>query len=765
MNITKLIGRGLALALILQSCHSGGLISSNNLEPIDHVNPYMGNISHLLVPTYPTVHLPNSMMRLIPQRKDYTEDQIAGLPILLTSHRGVSAFALSPMLGIPDTLQGRMRYTYDHETTTPYLYSVYLEEAQAQVRLAPSHQSAIYELRFEDEGHQERSIVLHTDRGELRAQGQSIEGYQELNDSVRVYLFLEAERKPSGYLERDSLSGRTSVKASGSAVGQTVGLRFAPEERKILLRYGVSYISTEQAKRNMLREIQSYEVDMVAKAGRHAWSKALGRIEVEGGTEAERNVFYTSLYRTYERMVNISEDGRYFSAPAKAVLDDEGVPFYTDDWIWDTYLATHPLRILIAPQMEQQMLASYVRMASQTPEGWLPTFPEVTGDSHRMNGNHAIASLADAYAKGLTGFDLSLAYEQAKRSMREKSHLPWTRRESEELSEYMHKHGYFPALRPGEAETAPYVTLWEKRQSVAVTLAAAYDHWCLSQIATYLGHDLEAQEYLRRSYDYRLLFNYETHFFHPRDHRGNFITPFDYELSGGLGARDYYDENNAYTYRWDVKHNPADLIYLMGGEEAFVQNLDATFRTPLSQDKWRFYGMLPDQTGNVGQFTMGNEPSLHIPYLYNYAGAPWRTQRAVRRLIEMWFRDDLMGMPGDEDGGGMSAFVVFSMMGIYPVTPGMPVYNIGTPFFPRTTIHLEGGLSFVIEADGVSRQNIYIQSAELNGRPLDRPWLKHSEVVEGGTLVLKMGAKPNKAWGAQSPPPSAASMPAPERRR
>lgn len=759
----KVIVQGITLVLLLQSCYSSGLSSSSH-EPIDHVDPYMGNISHLLVPTYPTVHLPNSMVRLIPQRKDYTEDQISGLPIVLTSHRGISAFALSPILGIPDTLPQRVRYTYDHETTTPYLYSVYLQEPQAQVRLAPSHQSAIYQIQFDDPQEQEPSIILHTDRGQLCAQGQHIEGYQELNDSVRVYLYLETERQPSGYIERNSDSRQASIQDDGTATGQTVGLRFSPDNKQILLRYGISYISIEQAKLNMLREIQSYEVDMVAKAGRHEWNKALGRIEIEGGTEAERNVFYTSLYRTYERMINISEDGRYFSATAKSVIDDEGVPFYTDDWIWDTYLATHPLRILIAPQMEQQMLASYIRMAAQTPEGWLPTFPEVTGDSHRMNGNHAIASLADAYAKGLTGFDLSLAYEQAKKSMRQKSHLPWTRIESEELSEYMHKHGYFPALRAGQAETAPHVTLWEKRQSVAVSLAAAYDYWCLSQIATHLGHDQEAKEYLRRSYDYRTLFNYETHFFHPRDSKGDFITPFDYELSGGLGARDYYDENNAYTYRWDVKHNPADLIYLMGGAETFIHNLDETFRTPLSLDKWRFYSVLPDQTGNVGQFTMGNEPSLHIPYLYNYAGAPWRTQRAIRRLIKMWFRDDLMGMPGDEDGGGMSAFVVFSMMGIYPVTPGMPVYNIGSPLFPRTTIHLDGRLTFVIEADEVSDKNIYIQSAELNGLPLDRPWLKHSEIVEGGKLVLKMGDKPNKSWGTQSPPPSAASMPAPERK-
>ena len=299
------------------------------------------------------------------------------------------------------------------------------------------------------------------------------------------------------------------------------------------------------------------------------------------------------------------------------------------------------------------------------------------------------------------------------------------------------------------------MTLWEKRQSVAVSLAAAYDYWTLAQLAKFSGHDEEAAGYLRRSYDYRKLFNYETGFFHPKDSKGRFIEPFNYELSGGLGARDYYDENNAYTYRWDVLHNPADLIHLMGGKERFIARLDETLRTPLSMSKWEFYSKLPDQTGNVGQFAMSNEPSLHIPYLYNYAGAPWRTQRLVRKLIDTWFRDDLMGVPGDEDGGGLSAFVVFSMMGLYPVTPGLPVYNIGTPFFDKLTLRLASGRTFTIEATGASPQNKYIQAATLNGKTLDRPWIRHSELVGGGKLVFTMGPRPNKVWGANTPPPSA----------
>lgn len=735
----------------ISSCNTP-IASSLERDPIDCVNPHIGNISHLLVPTYPTVHLPNSMLRVIPHRKDFTVDQLHGLPILLTSHRGEMAFSLSPLASKPDSLPEVRSFMYDHEQVTPYRYSVYLDDEQMAIAYAPSHQSAIYELTSEGDNTDGQTIVLHTPMGELNAAGKAISGYQQLNDSVRVYLYLEASRQPARLLQRDSLTGHALAVATPQ--GKTVALQY-DDASPVSLRYGVSYISTEQARRNVEREIQTFEVDMVAKAGRYKWENALSKIEVEGGTERDREIFYTSLYRTYERMINISEDGQYFSASTGSVQSDGGIPFYTDDWIWDTYLAVHPLRALIDPAGEQAMLTSYIRMAEQTPEGWLPTFPEVTGDSHRMNGNHSIATFADAYAKGLTNFDMGKAYEQAKRTLEEKSLLPWTRMPREALTDYYHQHGYFPGLRIGEKETYPHVTLWEKRQSVAVSLAMCYDYWCLSQMAAQLGRDDEAREYLKRSYDYRRLFNYETAFFHPRDEKGNFIQPFDYEFSGGLGARDYYDENNAYTYRWDVKHNPADLIYLMGGNQAFIDRLDETFRTPLSEDKWRFYSVLPDQTGNVGQFSMGNEPSLHIPYLYNYAGAPWRTQRAIRRLLRSWFRSDLMGVPGDEDGGGLSAFVVFSMVGIYPVTPGLPVYNIGSPTFSRATLHLDGGVRFVITARDASEENIYIQSARLNGKTLTRPWLRHSELIAGGELVLEMGSRPNKQWGTQVPPPSA----------
>lgn len=757
LKLKNIYTAGLIALGLLSSCHSSLREESSSLdEPIDCVNPYMGNISHLLVPTFPTVHLPNSMLRFYPNRSSYTDQLIHGLPLVIPSHRGEPALLISPTEQPVADSTRVIDFSYDDEVVRPYCYSVYLDNAGVGVQLAPSHQAAILQLDYDGEEGKQPSLLLDSPNGELQSEGKAVSGYQVLKNDydkealpTKVYFYMELSDVPES-------TDLLDLTAEGK--GQRLQLLFPTGKGRIIARYGISYIDVEQAKRNLYREIQTFELDLVVKEGRYKWTKALGKLEVKGGTPEERRVFYTSLYRTYERMVSISEDGRYYNAATGSVEEDGGVPFYTDDWIWDTYRAVHPLRILIDPKGEQAMLQSYLRMAESSKEGWLPTFPEVIGDTHRMNGNHGIATFVDAMAKGLDGIDLQKAYAFAEKTLKEKSYLPWTYMPKGELSEYMDREGYFPGLGIGQRETDPRVTKWEKRQSVAVSLAAAYDYWCLSRLAEATGHPHEAREYLRRAYDYRKLWKADTRFFHPRDARGQFIEPFSYEFSGGLGARDYYDENNAYTYRFDVQHNPQDLMQLMGGAEGLIQTLDETFRTPISEAKFNFYHQLPDQTGNVGQFSMANEPSLHIPYLYNYAGAPWRTQKVIRKLIGEWFRDDLMGMPGDEDGGGMSGFIVFSMMGFYPVTPGSTQYQIGTPFFPEVTLHLDGERSFTIKASGVSKQNKYIQSARLNGHVFNRPYLLHRELIEGGTLELEMGPRPNKEWGVVEIPSTIAPL-------
>jgi predicted alpha-1,2-mannosidase len=721
-------------------------------EPVDWVNPYMGNISHLLVPTYPTVHLPNSLLRVYPDRGDYTGSLLKGLPVVSTSHRGSFAFSISPFQGNPAGVKPVIPYSYDLEKITPFSYSVLLDEQNIGVKFALSHQSALYNIDF-TLGKPVYLLVNSRD-GELKWNGEALSGYQVLRNNTKVYIWLETEIKPLNVgILRDGKIVTSEAIASGT--NACIVLDFGSKTTMVRTRYGISFINEDQAKRNMEREITSYDTKPLMEEGRRIWNESLSKTKVKGGSDDDKSVFYTSVYRTYERPICISEDGRYFSAFDGKVHNDSGRPFYTDDWIWDTYRASHPLRVLTEPKMEENILNSYILMAGQSENFWMPTFPGVTGDSHAMNCNHAVAAMADAYEKGLRGFDLEKAYRACKGAITEKTLVPWTGKPAGKLDLFYKRHGYFPALREGEPETIPEVNSFEKRQAVAVPLGTSYDQWCLSQIAKRLGKTDDYNYFLKCSYNYRNLFNPETHFFHPKDSNGVFIKPFNYIFSGGIGARDYYDENNGWTYRWDIQHNVGDLIKLMGGNEAFVANMDAMFAEPMGKSKWQFYSQFPDQTGNVGQFSMGNEPSFHIPYLYNYAGQPWKTQKNIRALLKMWFRNDLMGIPGDEDGGGMSAFVTFSMMGFYPVTPGLPSYNIGSPLFSESVIKTGNGKEFKIIAENCSEDNKYIQSAKLNGKEWNKPWFSHDDIKDGGELIIVMGARPNYSWGGNlvdSPP-------------
>ncbi len=734
------------IALFFYACSKESTKSSTAIkDPVDYVNPYIGNISHLLVPTFPTIHLPNSLLRVYPERGDFTQAELHALPLIVTSHRGSSAFSLSPFQGDKSELKPVINYSYDLEKLTPYSYSVYLDEQQINVNYGLSHQSAAYEIQYKK--NEPAYLVLSSRNGTLKWDGTALSGYQLLYNNTKVYIYLVLNESPKQVYQLADGKLTEANKADGK--NSALVLKYQEDTKQLNIRYGISFIDELQAKANMEREVSGKSVAELQETGRKIWNDELGKIKVDGGTEDDQTVFYTSLYRCYERPVCISEGGRYYSAFDGKVHDDGGRPFYTDDWIWDSYRAHHPLRVLIDSKKEEDILNSFVRMSEQMDHNWWPTFPEITGDSRRMNSNHGVASVIDAYRKGLTNFDIEKAYEACKGAITEKTLSPWSGKPAGELDKFYKKHGYIPALHEGEEETVPEVNRFERRQTVAVTLGTSYDEWCLAQIAKELEKTEDYEYFSKASFNYRNLFNPETKFFHPKDNKGKFIEPFDYRFSGGVGVRDYYDENNGWTYRWDVQHNIPDLISLMGGKNDFLKNLDALFTTPMGRGKREFYTQLPDQTGNVGQFTMANEPSLHIPYLYNYAGQPWKTQKLIRNLLNEWFRNDLMGIPGDEDGGGLTSFVVFSSMGFYPVTPGNPKYSIGSPLFNHITIDLGNGKTFEIEAHNVSADNKYIQAATINGKQLNKPWISHEAIENGGKLVLEMGSIANRSWGIE----------------
>lgn len=689
---------------------------------VEYVDPTIGNVSILLVPTRPAVYLPNSMVRMYPIRTDGVDDQIQSFPLTISSHRISELFSI--MSGDGSTA------AYDQEKTTPYYYSVRFADSRILTEFTPTERCGYFRFTFPSG---KASIVLANRMpGDLKTQdGNSIAG-EERFDNMKAYVYGEFNTPVT--FNVDHLDDRDRITASSQG---TKPLEF---------RYGISFISIEQAKINLRHEIPAWAFDNIRAAAKARWNETLGRIAVEGGTEAQRKVFYTALYRSSERMTEITEDGRYYSAFDHQVHTDPR-PFYVDNWLWDTFRALEPLQTLLNPDMEADKIQSYVRMYQQS--GIMPTFAIVTGPYACMNGNHAAPWFADAWFKGVQNFDLQTAYDGVRKRSLEDTLLPWRLGPKGPLDDFYTAHGYMPALRPGEKETYPEVHPFEKRQPVPVTLENSFDDWSIAQLARVLNKPQDEALFLKRAANYKNLFRSDKAMMWPKDSEGQWIEPLDPKFDGGVGGRDYYDENNGYTYTWDVMHDYNGLATLMGGTRKAEANLDQLFREPLGRSRYEFQAKFPDSTSMVGQFSMGNEPSFAIPYIYDRLGAPWKTQARVRMLLETYFTETLQGIPGDEDGGGMSAFVVFSMMGFYPVTPGIPVYDIASPVFDKVTIHLRNGKDFVINAHQTSRENKYVQSIRLNGKPLNQVWFHHADIAHGGTLDLTMGDTPNTSLGSE----------------
>jgi predicted alpha-1,2-mannosidase len=708
-------------------------LAGNAAAQVEYVDPTIGNVGILLVPTRPTVFLPNSMVRVYPMRADALDDQIDSFPLTINSHRMDELFSIMPGDG--------SAAAYDQEKTTPYFYSTRFDESLIQTEFTATERCGYFRFTFPDG----KASVVMANRmaGALETQEGAVVSGEERFSNMKAYVYGEFSSPVAFKLEKLGDRNRLTVTAA--------------DVKTLEFRYGISFISVEQAKRNLRKEIPAWGFDAIKSAAKARWNQALGRIGVEGGSETQRRVFYTALYRCYERMINITEDGRYYSGYDHQVHEDAR-PFYVDNWLWDTFRALEPLQTLLNPDMEADKIQSYVRMYQQS--GIMPTFAILTGPYACMNGNHAAPWFADAWFKGVRNFDLETAFEGVRKRSLEGTHIPWRLGPKGPLDEFYDAHGYMPALRPGEKETDPEVTPFEKRQPVPVTLENSFDDWSIAQLARVLDKAQDEQLFLHRAANYKNLFRADKALMWPKDAEGKWIEPLDPKFGGGMGGRDYYDENNGYTYTWDVMQDFDGLIQLMGGTAKATANLDQLFREPLGRSKYEFQAKFPDSTSMVGQFSMGNEPSLAIPYIYNRLGEPWKTQKRVRMLLESFFTDTLQGMPGDEDGGGMSAFVVFSMMGFYPVTPGIPTYDIGSPVFDKTTIHLKNGKDFVIVAHPTSRENKYVESIRLNGKPLNQVWFRHADIAEGGTLDLVMGDTPNTSLGtaAESLPPASITV-------
>lgn len=412
-----------------------------------------------------------------------------------------------------------------------------------------------------------------------------------------------------------------------------------------------------------------------------------------------------------------------------------------------------------------------------------------------MIGNHSTAVITDAYTKGLRGFDVEKAYEGMKKNATEATMIPWQDAgHITELEKCYFEKGFYPALpvredmkvqderkwladdgeitysnmpyqvtwlpEVGVKEWVKEVDPWHRRQSVSVTLESAYDDWCLAQMSKALGKDSDYTLFIKRAHNYQNLYDSTIGFMAPKTADGQWVRPYDPKLSGGFAGEAYFAECNSWIYTYSVQQDVEGLINLMGGREDFNKKLDQLFvEQPDPMDKPAFLGQFPDMSGLIGMYCQGNEPAFHIPYLYDFSGEPWKTQKMVSEIMQLWYNSGPFGLPGDDDGGAMSSWYVFSAMGFYPVTPGCPDYEIGSPIFNKVVINVGGGRAFVIEAKQVSEKNKYIQSAMLDGKALNKPWIEHADIVKGGSLVFEMGPMPNKSWGSKPEhvPPSMSS--------
>lgn len=746
----------LAVMAMSQAC------SNEKKSNLDYIDPTIGNIAPLLNTNRPVVQLPNQIVRMYPKRHDHLDMQITDFPLL--SQNIITPqmiFAIKPAVGeVTDTAWYR-RLTYDHdfEVTKPYYYAVRLTDDPVLLEYTAGAKTGIYRFTF-PKGVKKNVLLSHYyPNGKFEWQGdQSITGQEMVNDAIHsqkgtAFFYGEFTGKPvTGKKQGEKYWGKYTVgdniEKPSKMEGERAFASYAEADNNIVeFRYAVSFISIEQAKTNLKKELDGITFGKLADQGKAAWEKVINQIEVEGGTESQRRTFYTSLYRFYARMNDMSEGGKYFSYYDSTIHEDK-IPFYTDDYTWGNYLAMHPLRTILDPDLEADMLQSYVRMYEQS--GWMPEYPKPFGDRPGMFGFHSSVMFLDAYRKGIRDFDAHKAFEGMLKNANHATMLPFRNGPRGALERFYDKAGYYPGLKIGEVESDSFAILrkGQVRSSVAITLGDSYDSWALSEFAKELGDQAVHDRFKPKAQNYKNLWYEPYNMFMPKDDKGEWIM-IDPKFGGGHNGFDYYNENNAWSYMWNVQHDFKGLVGLMGGADKMEQHLDQLFREGLGRSKPTFFEMFPNSTGMIGQFSIGNQATFFIPYIFNYTSSPWKTQKYTRLILDTWFLDNVHGVPGDEDAGAMSSFVVFSAMGFYPVTPGVPEYAITSPVFSKVTIHLDNGKDFTLIANGSSRTNKYIQSARLNGQELTTLWFSHEDLMNGGTLELAMGEDESGKWAVR----------------
>ena len=484
------------------------------------------------------------------------------------------------------------------------------------------------------------------------------------------------------------------------------------------VKVALSTVSVDGAKKNLAAEVSGWDFAAVHKQSKAAWNDMLSRAEVQG-TQDQKENFYTSMYHLFIQPNNIADvDGQYRGADDK-VLTSPDKTYYSTLSLWDTFRAAHPLYTILAPERVNGFINTMV--AHQKAQGYVPIWTLWGKENHCMIANHSVPVMVDAYLKGFRGFDAAAAFQGIKTSLT-------VNHEKSDWDVYA-KYGYLPFdIIKGE--------------SVSRLLEYNYDDYCTAQFAKALGKAADAEFFAKRAENYKNVFDPETKFMRGRDSKGNWRTPFDpMRLGHGGDTPSDYTEGNAWQYTWHMMQAPDELIKLMGGNEAFGEKLSTLFKL---ESKVEGSGFVLDVSGLIGQYAHGNEPSHHVAYFFPFAGQAWKTQEIIRKIFDLEYKNYPGGLCGNDDCGQMSAWYLFSAMGFYPFNPCNSGYVFGAPQIEKVTLNLAKGKTFTVEAKGLSKENLYVQSITLNNKPVAGIKIAHEDIMKGGTLVFVMGPQPKK---------------------
>lgn len=723
-----------AIHVLVISLGSGEMVQAQKTDYAGMVNPFIGTGGH--GHTYPGASMPFGMMQLSPDTRlegwdgcggyHYSDSSIYGFSHTHLSGTGISDYCdvlLMPFTGKVSWSNKEYASPFSHknEKAYPGFYEVLLDKHHIKASLTTSIRSGMHKYVFPESTAQGKVLLDLKHRDEVLESNMELVNAYEVKGMRRskswasnqvVYFYLKFEKpiKEFGLAMNDSLLANGIKTASGKNIKSYFSFDL-DSTKTVRLKIGISAVSTENAKQNLDSEIADWDFEALKNKASQAWNKELGKIDVKGGTKDKKTVFYTALYHaSLNPNVYTDVNGEFRGTDGKVHLA-VGFTNYSVFSLWDTYRALHPLMTIINRQRTNDWINTF--LAQYKYGGMLPVWELSGNETFCMIGYHSVSVIADAYQKGIKGFDAAYAL---------KAMTDYAESNRFGLQEYVRK---------------GFVSNDVDNESVSKTLEYAYDDWCIAQFAKKIGNDTVYQKYLNRAMQYKNLFDPSVKHFHGKV-QGFWFQPFK-----ATEVNNFYTEGNAWHYSFAAPQDVSGLMNLYGGREKFASKLDELFTTTDALSG----RSQADVTGLIGQYAQGNEPSHHMAYLFNFAGKPWRTQELVHQICKDFYVNDADGLIGNEDCGQMSAWYVLSAMGFYPVTPGSGQYVLGTPLFDEINIEQENGKTFRIRANHLSDSNFYVSAMRVNKKDYTQTYLSHATIVNGGTLDFEMSNRPNLTRG------------------